>query len=338
MRTLVTGGDGFVGEHLIDRLLEAGDRVTASCLSLPPTRDTLSTEAADAVDWKVADVLDPDALYRVVAAARPDVVYHLAGLASGSAARERPEEALRVNAGGTIHLMEAVTRAGTDFPELDPLIVVIGSGHAYGAAARGVERVDERAALQPLEPYGLSKACQEMVADAYRRERGLRTVTVRPFHLLGPGQKRGFVLPDFCAQAAAVAAGRADPLIRVGNLEVERDFADVRDATEAFQALASLEERDTAYNVCSGVGRPVSSLLDWVLDEAAIEAEVRVEPDLTRPGEPPRLVGDPSRLREATGWTGSRTLEETVRETYRWVAASGSGKSERRASEGGGER
>lgn len=336
MRALVTGGDGFVGEHLVAHLLDAGDRVTASCLSLPPNRATLTPERAGAVDWKVADVLDADAVYRVVAAVRPDHIYHLAGFASGGAARRLPEEALRVNAGGTVNLMEAVLRARVDFPGLDPLVLVMGSGDAYGASARGADRVEEGAPLRPLDPYGLSKACQEMAADAYRRGRDVRTVTLRTFNLLGPGQKRGFALPDFCAQAAEIADGKADAVLRVGNLDVERDFTDARDAVVAFRAVGGLESPAPAYNVCSGAATSVRTLLDWVLDEAGVEAEVRVEAERVREGELPRLVGDPARLGKATGWAPARALEETVRETYRWIVGSGARRAGSGSAAGGG--
>ncbi len=338
MKALVTGGDGFVGEHLIAELLEAGDRVTASCLSLPPHRSTLSPEQASGVEWKVADVLDPGALYRVVAAVRPDCIYHLAGVASGRSARARPEEALRVNAGGTVNLMEATIRTRSDFPGLDPLVLVMGSGHAYGTSARGRDRVAEAEPLHPEGPYGLSKACQELAADAYRRGRGVRAVTVRPFNLIGPGQKPGFVVPDLCTQAAAIVAGKAEPVLDVGNLDAERDFTDVRDAAEALRRVAALEDSGPAYNVCSGVGTTIRAILAWILDEAEIDPEVRVASDRVREGEIARLVGDPDRLKRATGWSAGRPAEATVRETYRWVAGPGerasSSSAARRASDG----
>lgn len=335
MKALVTGGDGFVGEHLVAHLVAAGHRVTASCLSLPPNRDTLTAELAAAMEWKVADVLDGDALYRVVAAARPDRIYHLAGFSSGGTARRRPEEALRVNAGGTVNLLEAILRAGEDFPGLAPVVLILGSGDAYGESALSGEPVAETAPLRPRGPYGLSKACQEMAGDAYRRGAGVRTIVARAFNMLGPGQRRGFVLPDFCAQAAAIAAGKAEPVLRVGNLDVERDFVDVRDAVAAIERVAGLEEGEGGepgvYNVCSGVATAVGTLLDWVLDAADIEVEVRVEQDRVREGEPSRLVGDPGRIRRTADWSPARDLRETVRETYRWVA----GSRERRSEAGG---
>lgn len=322
MKVLITGGDGFVGEHLIHELLEAGHHITASALSLPPDRNTISSAEASAVDWKLADVLDRGALYRLVAAVQPEWIFHLAGFASGARAREEPEQAVRVNAGGTVNLMEAILAGRQDFPELDPRVVVLGSGEAYGDAAPEGQPATEDMSLRAVSVYGLSKACQELTAHTYRRARGLRTVVARPFHLIGPGQKAEFVLPSFCAQAAAIAAGRAEPLIRVGNLSVERDFMDVRDGVRALVALMGLARPEAAYNVCSGRALAIRRLLEWVLDEAGVEVEVRTEPERVREDEPARALGDPGRIQRDTGWMPEREVEETVRETYRWYIQS----------------
>lgn len=319
-KVLVTGGDGFVGEHLIAHLLEAGHRVAASALSLPPDRDTLSPEQMGAVEWKVADVLDRDALYRLVAAIRPDHIFHLAGMSSAARARERPAEAVRTNAAGTVNLLEAIVAAREDFPGLDPRILVMGSGDAYGRTAADGEPVAEDQSLRPLGPYGLSKACQEIAAHTYRRSHGLRTLVARPFNLVGPGQRPGFVVPDFCARVSAVASGRDESPLRVGTLDVERDFTDVRDAVRAFRRVMELPEPAVVYNVCSGVPLAIGRLLDWVLEEAGVEVEVQVDPALAREDEPARIVGDPGRLVRDTGWEPAHELRDTVRETYRWTA------------------
>ncbi|MFQ5889763.1 MAG: GDP-mannose 4,6-dehydratase [Gemmatimonadota bacterium] len=321
MKVLVTGADGFVGEHLVELLLEKGYDVSASALTLPPTRDTLRPERIGEVDWKAADVLDHDALFRLVAAVRPDHIYHLAGFSSGALAREQVEVAMRVNAGGTINLCEAVLAARDEFPSFDPRILVMGSGEAYGSAALKELPLREEMPLRPLSPYGLSKACQEFVAHTYRRARGLRTVVVRGFNLLGPGQRVQFVVPSFCAQVAEIAGGQRDPVLHVGNLDVERDFTDVRDGVKAYHAIMGLEKPKSVYNVCSGSATPIRRLLEWILDEAGVEAEIRVDASRVREEETPRIIGDASRVREETGWAPTRYIEGTVREVYGWIAA-----------------
>lgn len=323
MTVLVTGADGFVGEHLLMYLLDQGEKVAASALTLPPTRSVLSASQMAAVDWKAADVRDHAALFRVLAAIQPDRIYHLAGFASGGQARDRAGSAMRINAEGTVNLCEAVLAVMEDFPDFDPRIMVMGSGDAYGDAAIGGENLREDMSLRPVSVYGLSKACQELVAHTYRRAHGLRTVVARGFNLVGPGQSEVFVVPDFSHQVAAIVAGERDPRLNVGNLNVERDFLDVRDGVRAFTMMMGLEAPEAAYNVCSGRPIAIRRILDWILDEAGIEAEVRTDPEKVREEEVPRIAGDSSRLRRDTGWAPEREIEATVREVYRSIAGTG---------------
>lgn len=320
MRSLVTGADGFVGEHLLKYLLEQGDEVSASALTLPPTRSTLSPSQMAAVEWKSADVRDHDALFRVLAAVQPDRIYHLAGFSSGALARQQAEVAMRINAGGTVNLCEAILSVREEFPEFDPRVLVMGSGDAYGDAGRPGEALTEDLMLRPVTVYGLSKACQELSAHTYRRSNGVRTVVSRGFNLIGPGQQAHFVVPDFCMQVAAIARGDRPPRMSVGNLDVVRDFTDVRDAVRAFGAIMELEDPEAAYNICSGRAIPVRRILEWIVDEAGVEVEIEVDPDRVREEEVERIVGDPGRIREHTGWRPRHDVEETVREVYRTIA------------------
>ncbi len=321
MRVLVTGADGFVGEHLIAELLEAGHEVSASTLTLPPTRDTLSMEQLAAAEWKAADVRDHDALYRLIAAVRPEQIYHLAGFASGAMARERAAQALAVNAGGTVNLCEAVWAVREEFSDFDPRILVMGSGDAYGDAAREDMPLEEHMRLRPVSAYGLSKAAQELAAHTYRRSRGMRMLVVRSFNLIGPGQATHFVVPDFCTQVAEMACGRQrERVLHVGDLDVERDFTDVRDGVRAFRMVMELDEPAAAYNVASGEAVSIRRLLDWILDEAGLEPEIVSDADRRRRAEVRRIRGDATRLQRDTGWRPERDVEASVREVYRWIA------------------
>lgn len=320
-RVLVTGADGFVGQHLVRRLLETGERVAAAALTLPPSRTILTSSQMASVDWKAADVTDPDALYRLVAAVQPERIYHFAGFASGTRARNLAERAMSVNAVGTVNLCEAVRSVGEDFPQCKPRVLVAGAGDAYGQSIRSGEPVTEDASLRPMTPFGLSKACQEMVAHTYRRAYGIVTVVGRAFNLVGPGQEPGFVVPDLCRRVESIARGEREATLEVRNLDVERDFADVRDGVRAFHLLMEAPDARGAYNVATGRALPVRRLLEWILDEAGVEAEVRPAPE----GAPEEAMdwqaGDPGRLRELTGWEPEHELEETVREVYRWTVS-----------------
>lgn len=319
MKALVTGADGFVGQHLVAELLAHDFDVAGSALDLPPVRSTLTAEQMKAVDWKAVDVRDRDALVRLVAAARPDRIFHLAGFASGALARERASDAVHINVGGTVNLCEAVVSVREQHPEFDPQILVMGSCDAYGDAARDGVPLTEDMSLRPVSAYGLSKAGQELAAHTYRRAHELRVLVVRGFNLVGPGQEPPFVVPEFAVQVARIAAGDLEPRVRVGNLDVERDFTDVRDGVGALRRLMELEEPSAAYNVCSGTTIRIGTILDWIVDEAGVAVEIEVDPVRVRSEELTVVQGDPARIREDTGWTPGRDVEETVRETYRWL-------------------
>ena len=320
MRALVTGADGFVGQHLVAELLDQGVSVAASALDLPPSRSTLSADQTASVDWKAADVRDRDALVRLVAAAMPDRIYHLAGFASGAMARQFAADAVHINVGGTVNLCEAVVSVRELEPGFDPRILVMGSCDAYGDAARDGLPLSEDMSLRPVSAYGLSKAGQELAAHTYRRAHGLRLLVVRGFNLVGPGQEPPFVVPEFAVQVARIAHGAVGPVVQVGNLDVERDFTDVRDGVRALRLLMNSDAPGAAYNVASGQAIRIGTILDWIVDEAGVDVEIEVVPSRVRREELPVVSADTTRIREDTGWVPTRDVEESVRETYRWIA------------------
>ena len=300
MKVLVTGGDGFVGQHLLSRLLEEGAEVVATMFGSEPARGTLSPAERDRVDWTSLDVLDADAVHETVARTGPDRIIHLAGFASSSLARDRPAEALRTNVEGTLNVVESAADAGEAAP-----VVVAGSADAYGPGDPPGEPIGETACLRPVSHYGVSKAAQEMVARAAGDARGVDVRIARLFPLVGPGQGEAFVVPSFCRQAASIARGEAEPVLRVGNLDVERDFTDVRDGVRAIVRLAEpARTPHRAYNVCSGVGLRIRVLLDWILEAAGIEARIEADAGRVRAGEPRRIVGSAARqgVRDAYAW------------------------------------
>lgn len=312
----MTGGDGFIGQHLIDHLLDFGYEVTATMLGETPSAGTLSTAARAAADWTRLDVRDADAVASVVHAVRPRRVFHLAGFSSGAEAGRRSREALAVNGAGTLSLVEAIARAPADVQA----VVVAGSADAYG----GGGPIGERTPLQPRSVYGATKAAQDVLARGAGVALGVRVVVARLFPLVGPGQRPAFVLPSFCRRALAIRRGTAEPRLAVGNLDVARDFTDVRDGVRALAGIADLDGAPhMAYNVCSGIATKIHRLLEWVLERAEIEPEIVRDPALVRHGEPEVVVGDPTRLRAATGWRAARDLRACVHATVDWVAASG---------------
>ena len=298
---LVTGVSGFVGGHLAAALASAGARVQGVGIGSP--RPGLPLER-----WHEADLRDPAALARAIAEARPAAVVHLAGQSSAGASFEQPVETFRINALGTWHLLQAVSRATPR-----ARVLAIGSGEAYGPQPPGT-RVREDAPARPVSPYALSKAAADAYARAAFEHQRLDVVRTRSFAHAGPGQDARFALPSWARQIAAAEAHRAEPVLRVGNLEITRDITDVRDVARAYRLLLERGRPGAVYNVCSGRGVKLTEVVGWLVAQARVPVRVEPDPARVRSSDVTYLVGDPAMLEAETGWRPEIGLETTLRD------------------------
>jgi GDP-4-dehydro-6-deoxy-D-mannose reductase len=285
--------------------MECGHEVTAACR---PTVEP-PTWLGDHVHIVPFELSDPSAI-RAAVSLEHDAVVHLAAVASVREARQDPGRAWVVNAAGTARLIDAVIATRSEQGS-DPLVVVVSSAEVYGSG-RPSPRV-ETDQLCPQSPYAASKVGAEVAAlEAWRRVR-LRVVVARPFTHTGPGQPSGYVVPSFVERLLAVRAG-ADRKVPTGNLEPVRDLLDVRDVVRAYLALLDGGTPGEIYNIARGEGLTLRELFHRVADLIGVSAEPVSDPTLTRAGDIPYLVGDAGKLRRATGWCPTLTLEQTLRD------------------------
>jgi GDP-4-dehydro-6-deoxy-D-mannose reductase len=256
--------------------------------------------------WHRGDLLADGALGAAVAAARPDAVVHLAGQSSAAISFERPVETYRTNAVGTWMLLEAVRVHAPG-----GRVLVVGSGEAYGPQPEG-SRVAEDAPFRPVSPYALSKAAADALADSFARRHGVAVIRTRSFGHTGPGQSPTFAIPSFARQIAAIEAGRAQPVLRVGNLAVTRDLTDVRDVVAAYLALLERGLPGRAYNVCRGAGVRLDEVVRRLVERAKVPLQVEVDPSRVRPADLPWLVGEPRAIERDTGWSAGTPLDRTL--------------------------
>ena len=286
MRAYVTGAAGFVGHWLVAHLEQAGDEIV--------------TPAAH------VDVTDQAAMTAALVDARPDAVYHLAGLAHVQPSWDDPAEYLRVNAGGTLNLLEAARRCAHP-----PRVLVISSAEVYGGVQAGQLPVVEDEPMRPVSPYAASKAAAELVAVQAFLGRGVAAVRARPFNHAGPGQAGTFAIPAFARRIVEAQRDGVEAL-RVGNLSARRDIVDVRDVVRAYRLLVERGEPGEAYNVCTGRSVEIGGLVERMLALAGADLRLDVDPALLRPVDVAELRGDPSRLRAVTGWEAEIPLDETL--------------------------
>ncbi len=306
MKLLVTGADGFVGRHLVRRLLADGHAVLGGRRlvgGLEPAWDpTLS-----AARWIPLELTDP----RSVAAAADhgaDAVVHLAAVSSTAEALGAPEEAWNVNAVGAVRLLRALAERRAAVA--DPVVLLVSSAEVYGAGEPRPRQ--ESDPLAPLAPYAASKAAAELAGlEAWRRT-GLRVIIARPFQHTGPGQTTRFVLPAFVERLRCARTSGATT-VPTGNLAPVRDFLDVRDVVAAYLLLLERGVPGETYNVARGEGVPLGELFARLARLLGVRADPVADPALVRRTDIPHLVGDPARLRRATGWAPVHSLDDMLR-------------------------
>ena len=259
---------------------------------------------------RACDLTDPDATSQAVREAAPDVVYHLAAMASVAESWERPTAVLEANLSSTHNLLEAV-RAHVPRAR----VVVVGSGEAYGPPDR--LPVDEGAQLRPQNPYAVSKATTDLLAGMYADAHGLAVVRARAFNHAGPGQSTRYVVASLACQIArGRRAGEDSVRVVTGNPDTRRDFTDVRDVVRAYRAAA--DAQPDVYNVCSGRTASAAELLEALTRAAGCEVEHVVDPSLLRDHEVMESRGSHERLTAATGWQPAIALERTLADTLDW--------------------
>lgn len=309
---VITGGAGFVGQHLLAELQREQPSWRLVVWDRNVDRLPSSVEAHE------VDVTQPATYQEHLQSLQPTWVVHLAALASVPHSLKDPSLVTTVNVTASVQLLEtliAVSPATKFF--------AVSSADIYGAAipemsdsaqGRGVVELPlDRA--RPVNPYAQSKLALERAIE----ERFLdRVVRARPFPHIGPGQALGFVTADFASQIVAIEAGRQDPVLRVGNLEARRDFTDVRDVVRAYRLLLEHGMLGEVYHVASGNAVSIRSLVDVLLSLSVAAIEVVVDQERLRPLDVPVLVGDATKLRALTGWKPLIPLEQSLRDILAW--------------------
>lgn len=304
MKVLVTGADGFVGSWLVPTLTAAGHDVVAAVR--PGGRPVAWLATLPTAPLELTDAASVQAVFRE----RWDAIVHLAGVASGTDARRDPVAAWDVNALGTVRLAET---AGSTLEgqEARPVLLVASTAEVYGAGAH--RPLTERDPVRPCSPYAASKLGAEIGALEIGRRTGLRVIVTRAFPHTGRGQDTRFVVPAF-AQRLVEAKRRGERKVPVGNLEPIRDLLHVSDVARAYALLLERGTPGEAYNVAAGRAVSVRQVFEQLAHLVGTDARPVPNPDLVRRTDVPYLVGDASKLTQATGWEPEVALEDALAE------------------------
>ena len=305
MRVLITGAAGFVGRHLAAHLLAEGGHDVWGL-----TRASHVGEGHDPrMGLVVADLRERSEVDAAVEKVRPQAVYHLASQASVARSLANPLDTILNNVVGQVNLLEACAQYA---PE--SRILVVGSNEEYGLTRPDELPISESKEFRPISPYAVSKVTQELLGHQYFATRGLQVIRVRPFTHTGPGQASLFVTPAFARQLVEMESGQREQRMRVGFLDGQRDFTDVRDVVRGYRLLIERGEAGEVYNLGSGVPRSVRSILDGLLELTTVRPVVETDPSMIRPLEMPVMYADCSKIFAATGWKAEIPFEQTLRD------------------------
>jgi GDP-4-dehydro-6-deoxy-D-mannose reductase len=320
-RILITGANGFVGRWLREELQKV----------LPPAARIISAfkgggndVAAQSQGTEVSialDIEDEEAVAHVIMTWRPTVVIHLAAVSHVLEASASPKQTFAVNLNGTIALAWSVRKF---CPEA--LFINIGSSEVYGSSFIGATKpLDEETLLAPTNVYATSKAAADLFIGQMSKN-GLNAVRFRPFNHTGPGQAENFVVSGFAAQIARIEKGLQPPIIKVGNLEAQRDFTDVRDIVSAYVAAALLPpERfkdGVILNLSSGTARRIGDILDSLLAMSQVKIQVLEDPARMRASEVSYVAGSSAKAGHLLQWSPQIPWETTLRSVLDYWRAS----------------
>jgi GDP-4-dehydro-6-deoxy-D-mannose reductase len=303
---MITGTGGMMGSHLAEALIGSGSQVLATYLHPTINMETVDRE----VRFTELDVLDRDAMTKLVRSAKPDEIYHLAAQSLPTVSWTDPWRTVRVNMEGTINIFEAIREVRRENPLYDPIVVIACSSAEYGAALTP-DRVpiSEDAPLLPLHPYGVSKVGQDLLGHQYFKNDGIRCIRARIFNCTGP-RKRNDVVSDFAKGMVRVL--KDGGVLHHGNLATRRAIIDVRDMIQALIALARHGQAGEAYNICADRAYRISDILEMFFEILGRRVPTELDPRLLRSSDEPVIFGDTSKIRRDTGWKPVHDLRRTI--------------------------
>ncbi len=310
-KILITGATGFVGSHLIEYLI--GKNKDNEFYGTYLSDDSLKN--IDAVKNRVSltklDLSSEKEVFELIDRIRPDIIFHLAAMASAADSFSSPAESVINNIHSQINLLEGIRRANL----IDSKILVISSAEVYGDVDKNDLPIDENVSFRPTNPYAVSKLTQDFLGLQYFLSYNLKIIRVRPFNHIGPRQSPGFVVAAFAKKIVEIEKGKGNGVLTVGNLEAKRDFTDVRDMVKAYDLAVSIGALGEVYNLGSGISYKISDILDKLLSLSKAEIKIEVDKSLFRPSDNPDLVCNAAKFKKLTGWAPEIGIDITLKDT-----------------------
>lgn len=304
----VTGAEGFIGSHLVRFLHAKGLKVVGGVLAGDGVmHDRDHTHGREpGLRFVKCDLRDEDRVRRVLYKYKPTFIFHLGAQSLPTLSWADPVGTFEANIMGSLHLFEALRRMDTS-----PVVVSACSSAEYGNVPPSAIPVTEDQPLRPLHPYGISKVCLDLLAREYFLDYKIPAVNLRVFNTTGPG-KTNDAPSDFVRQLVRIRKGQQAAVIEVGNLKPHRAFLDVRDAVRGFYLAATKGKAGESYNLCAATTSEIGTMLRTAIRLSGVKSEIRMAAHLMRPSDEKIIFGSTRKIRKATGWRPTFTLEQTL--------------------------
>ncbi len=308
-KALITGITGFAGSFLAEYLVQLGEHdVSGTYLTDTSLANVSSIEGK--LHLNKLDLQDSEATKELIVKLQPDLIFHLAALASAAESFKNPSEFINNNIAGQVNILEGVRLA-----RINPRILIVSSAEVYGQVQKEDLPIDEDTPLRPVNPYAVSKVAQDFLGLQYFLSYKIPIIRVRPFNHIGSRQSPSFVVASFAKKIAEIEKGKMEPVLKVGNLAAKRDFTDVHDTVEAYSRIVEKGEPGEVYNIGSGKSYKIEDILNKLLSFSEKQIKVVEDESLMRPIDVPDLVCDNSRIQKLTGWKPKINIDQTLHET-----------------------
>ena len=303
-RVLIIGAAGFVGQHLL-QYLSGQDNLDISVTKLQS--ESIPMDGTQSVSVLDIDITDRSSIDQVIQTVNPTHVIHLAAQSSVALSWSNPTLTMSINVNGTLNLLDSLRE---NVPGCR--ILIVGSSEQYGKIKPEMLPIIETNPLSPENPYAVSKAAQEMIAQLYVRSYHMNIILVRAFNHIGPGQSSQFVVSDFSKQIAEIEKGLRVPIVRVGNLDAKRDFTDVRDIVRGYWMLLQLGQSGEIYNIGKGQSIAIHDILYELVKLSPMKITVQTDLTKMRPVDTPEIIADISKINKQTTWRPTIEIKQSL--------------------------
>ncbi|UAY53118.1 GDP-mannose 4,6-dehydratase [Ferruginibacter albus] len=307
---LITGYSGFVSHHFLNYLESLQQPCNILGVDINEAAFDLGSYKYVQGSFKNVNLLNREEVDVLIHDYKPDYILHLASYSSVASSWKNPVTSFVNNTNIFLNLVEQVRLLG-----LACRILSVGSSEEYGKVDVSTLPLHEELPTNPVSPYAVARVSQEMLSQIYAKSYGLDIVLTRSFNHIGPGQKEMFAISSFAKKMIGIKhSSSGEKTMTVGDIEIVRDFVDVRDVVKAYYLLLQKGEKGEIYNICSGKGITLKEVLQTMKNILQIEVNIQIDKELIRPADNPVIIGSNKKIKDKIGWQPSISLETSLKD------------------------